>query len=70
MDVRRIKDYLTRRSVSTASILEMTKLRWWEINGKCKEKCIRKSGTEAKAMVNIVALYGKKSLDFHYFLKD
>lgn len=60
MDVQRIKDYLTKRSVSIASILEMNKLRWWEINDKCKEKYVWKTGMEAKALVTVVALYGKK----------
>lgn len=59
MDVQRIKDYLTRRSVSIASILEMNKLRWWEINDKCKEKYVWKTGMEAKALVSVVALHGK-----------
>lgn len=69
MDVQRIKDYLTRRSVSIASILEMNKLRWWQINEKCKEKYIRKTGMEAKALVSAVAVYGKP-LDFQCFLKE
>lgn len=68
MDVRRIKDYLTRRSVSIASILEMNKLRWWQINEKCKEKYVRKTGMEAKALVSAVALYGKTS-GFSVFLE-
>lgn len=72
MDVRRIKDYLTKRSVSIASILEMNKLRWWEINDKCKEKTginVRKTGMEAKALVSVIALYGK-ILNLYSSLKE
>lgn len=61
MDVQRIKDQLTRRSVSIASILEMNKLRQWEVNDKCKEKYVRKTGMEDKALGNVVAVYGKHS---------
>lgn len=39
----------------------MNKLRRWEINDKCKEKYVRKTGMGAKALGNVVAVYGKHS---------